>query len=88
MAQMRYSFPFEHRGMLQGDRPAQAPSGNAIEVSGRRFDDLVMRTAQFARNVLFYGEDNTENVAFFVNKEVSVKVNGEDCKYSVVIEEI
>ena len=61
MAQMRYSFPFEHRGMLQGDRPAQAPSGNAIEVSGRRFDDLVVRTAQFARNVLFYGEDNTEN---------------------------
>lgn len=59
MAEKRYSFPFEHSGMLQADRPVQAPSGDAMQVSGLQFEDLVRRTAKFAEEVLFYGDDNT-----------------------------
>lgn len=58
MADSRYSFVFEHIGMLQTDRQASAPSGDAVEVSGRRFEDLVRRTAEFSESVSFYGDDN------------------------------
>lgn len=58
MADSRYSFVFEHIGMLQTDRQASAPAGDAMKVSGRRFEDLVKRTAEFAESVIFYGDDN------------------------------
>lgn len=58
MADSKYSFVYEHCGMLQTDRPAQAPSADAMQVSGRRFLDLVKRTAKFAESVSFYGDDN------------------------------
>ena len=58
MADSKYSFVYEHRGMLQTDRPALAPSADAMQVSGRRFVDLVKRTAKFAESVSFYGDDN------------------------------
>ena len=58
MADSKYSFVYEHRGMLQTDRPALAPSAGAMQVSGRRFADLVKRTAKFAETVSFYGDDN------------------------------
>ena len=58
MAESGYSFVFEHIGMLQTDRRESAPSGEAMEVSGRRFEDFVQRTAEFAGSVIFYGDDN------------------------------
>lgn len=47
--------------MLQSDRRGLAPSGSAMKVSGRTFDDLVKRSAEFARSVVFYGDDNKED---------------------------
>lgn len=58
MADSRYSFVFEHIGMLQTDRQASAPTGEVMSVSGRRFEDLIKRTAEFAESVIFYGDDN------------------------------
>ena len=60
MADRRYSFLYEHRGLLQTDRSAQAPTGDAMKVSDRRFEDLVRRAAMFAYQVKFYGNDNEE----------------------------
>ncbi len=60
MADKKYSFLYEHRGLLQAERPAQAPSGDAMRVMDRRFEDLVRRTANFAYGVIYYGDDNTE----------------------------
>ena len=65
MAESRYSFLYDHRGMLQADRQAQVPSPEAMQVSGRRFEDLVRRTAEFAREVIFYADDlHKENEAW------------------------
>lgn len=58
MADNRYSFLCGHRGMLQTDRLASAPSGNTMKVSDRRFEDFVKHTAEFARSLHFYGDDN------------------------------
>lgn len=60
MADKRYSFLYEHRGLLQTDRPAQAPNGDAMRISDRRFEDLVRRTAAFAYQVKYFGSDNVE----------------------------
>ena len=58
MADNRDSFLCGHRGMLQADRLASAPSGDTMKVSDRRFEDFVRRTAEFARSLHFYGDDN------------------------------
>ena len=60
MADRKNSFLYEHRGMLQTDRQAAAPSAEAMKVSGRRFEDLLKRTAEFAEKVVFYGDDNSD----------------------------
>lgn len=61
MAERINSFLYDHRGMLQSDRLALAPSAEAMQVAGRRFEDLVKRTAEFAEKVIFTGDDNTDN---------------------------
>ena len=58
MADRKYSFLYEHRGMLQTDRQALAPQPGSMRVSGLRFEDLVRRSAEFAGSVIFYGDDN------------------------------
>ena len=60
MADRINSFLYDHRGMLQADRLALAPSADAMQVAGRRFEDLVKRTAEFAEKVVFTGDDNTD----------------------------
>ena len=57
MADRNYGFLFNHHGMLQADRQALAPSADAMQVSGRRFEDLLKRTAEFAERVIFTGDD-------------------------------
>ena len=61
MADKRYSFLYEHRGLLQTGRPVQAPTGDAMRISDRRFEDLVRRTAAFAYQVRYFGSDNIED---------------------------
>lgn len=60
MADRNYGFLFNHHGMLQADRQALAPSADAMQVSGRRFEDLLKRTAEFAERVIFTGDDNSD----------------------------
>ena len=60
MADRVNSFLYDHRGMLQADRLDLAPSADAMQVAGRRFEDLVKRTAEFAEKVIFTGDDNTD----------------------------
>jgi len=43
-------------GTAQSQR--HAPSSKEMEVSGRTFEDLVKRTAEFARGVVFYSDNN------------------------------
>jgi len=57
MGDRKNSFLLEHSGMLQSDRPGLAPSPAGMKVSGRTFEDLVKRSAEFARSVIFYGDD-------------------------------
>lgn len=61
MTDKRNSFLFEHSGMLQSDRLGLAPSGSEMKVSGRTFEDLIKRSAEFARSVAYYGDDNHED---------------------------
>ena len=71
MSDTTQNFLFTHGGMLQSERLGQAPNPGAMQFSGRTFEELVGRSAEFARGVVFYGDDNKPDgdwTAFF--KEV------------------
>lgn len=58
MSDTTKNFLFAHRGMLQSDRLEQVPDPDAMEVSGHSFEELVGRAAEYARSLVFYGDDN------------------------------
>ena len=58
MSDTAQQFLFAHGGMLQSERLEQVPDPDSMQVSGRTFEDLVGRTAEFARSVIYYGDDN------------------------------
>ena len=51
-------FLFAHRGMNQSDRLEQVPDPEAMQVSGRSFEELIGRSAEFAGSLAFYGDNN------------------------------
>lgn len=58
MSDTAQQFLFAHGGMLQSERLEQVPDPDSMQVSGRTFEDLVGRAAEFARSVIYYGDDN------------------------------
>ncbi|MBO6063595.1 MAG: baseplate J/gp47 family protein [Bacteroidales bacterium] len=58
MSDTTKNFLFAHRGMNQSDRLEQVPDPDAMKVSGRSFEELVGRSAEFARSLAFYGDNN------------------------------
>ena len=58
MSDTTRNFLFAHRGMLQSDRLEQVPDPDAMEVSGLSFEELVGRAAEYARSLVFYGDNN------------------------------
>lgn len=68
MSDTTHNFLFSHGGMLQSERLGQAPDPGAMQFSGRTFEELVGRSAEFARSLVFYGDDNKPDgdwTAFF-----------------------
>ena len=51
-------FLFEHTGTLQSERLERAPSPQTMQVSGRSFNDLIKRSAEFAKDLVFYNDAN------------------------------
>ena len=58
MSDTTKNFLFAHRGMNQSDRLEQVPDPNAMQVSGRSFEELIGRSAEFAGSLAFYGDNN------------------------------
>ena len=71
MSDTTHNFLFTHGGMLRSERLEQIPDPGTMQFSGRTFEQLLARTAEFARSLVFYGDDNRPDgdwTAFF--KEV------------------
>ena|GEM_PF-6810269 len=58
MSDITNRFLFSHAGMLQSERLEQAPDPDAMRISGRSFEDLVGRAAEFARSLVFFNDEN------------------------------
>ena len=58
MSDTTKNFLFAHRGMNQSDRLEQVPDPDDMQVSGRSFEELVGRAAEFAGSLAFYGDNN------------------------------
>ena len=50
-------FLFENPGTLQSERLERAPSPRSMQVSGRSFEDLIKRSAEFAKDLIFYNDE-------------------------------
>ena len=51
-------FLYEHAGTLQSERLERAPSPGSMKVSDRTFEDLIKRSAEFAKKLYFYNDEN------------------------------